>query len=563
MARRTKERKEVQKFWFQGLTEAMDQATDPVLTKGTELMKNATLDRPGFYASRKGSDLLQSKIGTNPGYGLWTYNSTDGSTRKMMAVTDRDLYVLNEATGWGSAVDTDEWTDAKDVDATDFLNRSYIGCADGTTALAYGTGSTITDITPTIGGNILAVNKNILAVGGNNLKPDIIFYSDAYTDTFHSATGTCAANADVGGANTVTTTTEIFETDMIGAVLYNTTDGEMNIITDWTDGDTVTTSAATSGWDNDTIYVMQNAFKITGKCTGTVSYRDNFISFDVDNMYIWDPTVPPHGFMRKIPGFGCTSLRTVKVVSGYLIWVNRDGIWLWNGEGLPQDITGKIRDKIDGFGLFDLISDSNWASLAAWAVEPEGKYILSVGTLSTVSGAPASATTSAMFEFNTRTGNWTLNGYQDRFRGFTTFINTNGAKDVYGIGDTDAAVWKLYTGTTDDNSAAAAQNISVDIRVPWYQFFDDPTVASKVNDYFVKYTSSGNVSVYDGVDGSYSSTVIGTLTTNATPKTVSLGPLPNREGFAHSLKFVSTSKFRIEGYGFLATKGTTPKSVRL
>jgi hypothetical protein len=127
----------------------------------------------------------------------------------------------------------------------------YLGSADGATALAYTTGTTITDVTPKIGGHILAVNKSMLAVGGNSIMPNVIFYTQPNTDTFYDATGTCAANADSAGANTVTTTTEIFEAYHEGAAyIYNTTDGEIHLIIGFTDGDTVTTDGSTSGWDN-------------------------------------------------------------------------------------------------------------------------------------------------------------------------------------------------------------------------------------------------------------------------------------------------------------------------
>jgi len=534
--------------WYQNLSGGMNQSVDNQLIENNEspLLKNVILDKVGNWASRKGTDLLGSvTAGSDQVYGLGTYDESDG-THTFFRVCNRDLEKFNGTDTW-SAVDTDEWPASKKVNMVNFLDRMYLGSEDGATALAYTTGTTITDVAPTIGGHILAVNKSMLAVGGNSIMPNVIFYSQPNTDTFYDSTGTCAANADSAGANTVTTTTEIFEAYHEGAAyIYNTTDSEIHLITGFTDGDTVTTDAATSGWDNDTVYVLIDYFTQDGEVTGITSYQGNFISFDEENMYVWDPAST---WSEKIPGFGCVNERTIKNVNGYLIWADREAVYMYNGSGRPVDISQKIKDPVDGYGLFDLISSSNYSQMAAGAFD--GKYYLSVGDLSTLSGAPASAITNAELVFDTSNGAWILNSRDDEPVVYSTFINSSGSKDLYYGEETAMAVYKMNTGSTDDNSAGTAGAISVEARTPHYTF-NDPTLEYRIQAFYVKYKSGGDLVVtYSSNEGSYAT--LDTLSSSSTTTVVKILPTTECSGFTHSLKFTSSSSLEIQAVGFVAT----------
>jgi hypothetical protein len=548
--------------YFQVLTEGVDQATNPVLASGPILLKNVSLDRLGVWATRKGMNIYGSKISANPGYGLMNYIDKDGNN-ELHAIADRDLFIYDEGTdSWGAAVDTDEWPATTEVNGLNFLNRMYYGSRDGATALAYGTGSTITDIVPTIGGHILAKNKNTLLVGGNSLKPQVGFYTDPFTDTFHSATGTAAANADVAGANTVTATSSIFTPDMIGGFLYNTTDSVINFITGYTSGTVITTDAATSGWDNDTLYVLSNNFKHDGTMTAAATYQENFVSFDnLNKMYVWDPTRNSgRGWSQDIDNAGCVSHRTLQVVNGNLIWANRSGVWLWGGAGKPIDISPRLNDRVDGLGYWNLIDGSNWTTLCAGVRESQGKYYLSVGTFQTVSGAPASAEANVILVFDTKTGNWYHFSLPDRIISFVNFTDTNGLEQLVGIGSTDAAIWPIETGTTDVDGDGATSTISASAITQHHKIFpNDPMYTERISEYYVKYTSLGTVTVSTSVDrGSYSSVV--TLAAASSPKVVTIQPNTSTEGFTHSLKFAWSGAAKIEGYGFKATLSKTTRT---
>jgi len=534
-------------YWFQNLSGGINQAVDNALIENNEspLLKNIILDRVGSWSSRKGTDKLgNTTSGSDRIWGLGTYDKSDG-THTFFRICNRDLEKFNGTDTW-TAVDTDEWPSSKKVNMVNFLNRMYLGSEDGDTALAYTTGNTITDVAPKIGGHHLAVNKSVLSVGGNSIKPNVIFYTDPNTDIFYDTTGTAAANADSGGANTLTTTTDIFEAyHEKAAFVYNNTDGVLRFITGFTDGNTVTTDGSTSTWNNDTVYVLINYFEQDGEVTGITSFQGNFVSFDEDNMYVWDPLST---WSQKIPGFGCVNERTIKTVDGNLIWVDREGIYLWTGDGLPIDISQKIKDYVNGYGLFNLINPSNFDQLAAGSFD--GKYYLSVGDLQTVSGAPASALTNVEFVLDVNAGAWTINTRDDEPVVYSTYINSSGDKSLYYGEKTNLAVYKMNTGTTDDDSDGATTTISVEARTPEL-FMKDPTLEYRVSAYYVRYKSSGNVTVSSSVNGGNFST-LDTLSSSSTTIVEKILPKTQAQGFTHSLKFTTTGTLTIDAVGFMA-----------
>jgi len=534
-------------FWYQNLTGGMNQTTDQRLLENNEspLLKNIVLDRVGNWSNRKGTDLLGNvTAGADRVWGLGTYDKSDG-THTFYRICSRDLEEFDGTNTW-TAIDTDEWTASKKVNMVNFLDRIYFGCEDGTTPLAYSTGDTITDVVPTIGGHHLAVNKASLAVGGNAMKPNVAFYTAPNTQIFHDTTGTCAANADVAGANTVTTTAAVFEAYHEGAAyLLNSTEGVLRFITGYTSSTVVTTDGDTSTWDNDTVYVLVNYFTQDGKFTGITSFNEKFISFDEDNMYQWDPSST---WSYKMPGFGCVNERTIQEVGGNLIWVDREAIYFYDGSSRPIDISRKIKDPVDGYGLFDLINPSNFAQLAAGSFD--GKYYLSVGDLSTLSGAPASAQANTEFVFDVGTGTWESNSRDDEPVVYSTFINSSGSKDLYYGEKSAQAVYKMNTGTTDEDSTGAAAAYSLEARTQDYTF-SDPTIEYRIQAFYVKYKSGGDVTItYSANGGTF--VALDTLSSSSTVTVVKILPTTECQGFTHALKFTCSSTMMIEAFGFQA-----------
>jgi hypothetical protein len=286
------------------------------------------------------------------------------------------------------------------------------------------------------------------------------------------------------------------------------------------------------------VYVLVDYFTQDGECTGITSYQEKFISFDEDNMYLWDPSST---WSYKIPGFGCVNERTIKDVSGSLIWVDREAVYLYNGSNRPVDVSRKIKDSVDGYGLFDLINPSNFSQLAAGTYD--GKYYLSVGDLSTVSGAPASAMTNAEFVFDIASGVWIINSRDDEPVVYATFINSTGAKDLYYGEKSALAVYKINTGTTDADSAGTNAAITYEARTPHYSL-GDPTIESRVSGFYVKYKSAATIAVtYSSNGGTYNTLV--TLPISSTITVVKVLPTTQCNGFTHSLKFAGSGAMTI------------------
>jgi len=564
MAAPTKRR---EMFWFQHLEKGMDQSVD-TNRGGSENIKNAILDQRGNMVVRLGSDLFGTSLGANQGYGLFSHSSatkTGVDSAALYAVTDRDLNMYRVGDSSWSSYDDDIFTASKRVDGIDFLGRSYVNEEGGGLATSWLVGNlgtpALTGVTAGPKGNLLAVNKNILAVG--SLTDERIYYTDAYSDRFFTplgaakaSTATARANVDEDGANYVAITTDLFPADIEGGVIYNSTDDEYANVLDWVHGDNTTSTnaavytdgkQAVSGWNNDTLYVMKNVFRLDADCTGQIGYQGKFISFDADKMYVWDPT---SNTSREWPGFGCINYRTLKIVNGLLFGVSKDGIWMMAGvESKPKNIMEKIQDKVNGYGMWDLINKANWSEVCAGVQEDRGKYWLSVGTLSTLSGAPLTAQSKVIIVLDIMTGQWTWRQYQDQMVAFASHTH-GGITNLYGLGKADAAIWKFDTGTTDDNAAGAAQAISYEIRTPHEETFEHPYV-SRAEQYFVKYTATAAVTVQESVNrGSYAT--IGTLPVASSVAIQDVTAGANKEGYSHSLKFTGTGAFSLEAWGVLA-----------
>lgn len=146
--------------------------------------------------------------------------------------------------------------------------------------------------------NYLDVNDNIVSrdVSQNTIKRylnrtyiDVLFplyaniYPEYYTQpatmpTYH-ATGTVSTSST---GYTLIANSAIFSDGMIGAKVYNATDGAYAIITDWTSDVQVTLDTQIDDtWDGDTIYVFTGIYFFGGDATGKV-YRPEWVGIKYD-----------------------------------------------------------------------------------------------------------------------------------------------------------------------------------------------------------------------------------------------------------------------------------------
>lgn len=133
---------------------------------------------------------------------------------------------------------------------------------------------------------------------------------------------------------------------------------------------------------------------------------------------------------------GCSSHRTIKSTSAYMIWVNNDGIWISTG-GQPQNVGGNVADFIKAASM-----RSSFATLV------DEIYSLYLGNV-TVDGVSYS---NLEINLHIPTSTFWLREYASPLAMFAPF-NDSGKIRKY-MGDTDGNVWNKskYTDSTIYNS---------------------------------------------------------------------------------------------------------------
>lgn len=137
---------------------------------------------------------------------------------------------------------------------------------------------------------------------------------------------------------------------------------------------------------------------------------------------------------------GCSNHRTIANSGQYMIWANRDGVWISEG-GRPVNIAGRV---------IDFIRYSNMTNSFAEVVDEE--YHLYVGSV-TVNGVSYSNCT---LIYNIPTATWRVHEYADTMTAFAKYYYSG--EDYLYMGDSSGDVHRLgkYTDatllTTDDGS---------------------------------------------------------------------------------------------------------------
>lgn len=100
---------------------------------------------------------------------------------------------------------------------------------------------------------------------------------------FYKTTGTVAAGST---STTLVATESIFNNGMVGDKVYNSTEGELAVITGYTSATTVTIDQTIGDdWDGDTIYVLGHEFGLGGNATDLRSILRIGVKYDSDDDY--------------------------------------------------------------------------------------------------------------------------------------------------------------------------------------------------------------------------------------------------------------------------------------
>ena len=164
--------------------------------------------------------------------------------------------------------------------------------------------------------------------------------------------------------------------------------------------------------------------------TGMKSNWDRLFIFTEYSAYM--VTNPPIE-RKKVWDVGCSSHRSICNAGEYMIWANRDGVWMSKNGSNPINIAGRV---------LDFIRFSNMTNSFAAVVDEE--YHLYIGSV-TVNGISYSNCT-LIFDIASMT--WRLHEYYDSLSSFGKFYSSG--QDYLFMGATDGEVHELgkYTNAT-------------------------------------------------------------------------------------------------------------------
>lgn len=335
------------------------------------------LKRPGY--TQIGSALEASKAIT----GMHNFRQT-ASVQKMLATvndsTDDDTQLFySTGAGWTeiSAAET-AWVNKANINTEmeDFIAYCFIvgwGSTDGFIAPRTLTGTTLgtTNTTSMPNAKYIKRYRDRLYIGNTDISGTATPFRVYYS------------SVPVSGAITWDTSIQFFDVDYSEAV-----------------------TGLGENWDRLMVFTEYSAYMISGVSPLT-------------KKKVWD--------------VGCSNHRTIKNMGPYMLWANRDGVFMSQGGSNPTNIAGRV---------IDFIRFSNMTNAFAEVVDEE--YHLHIGSV-TVNGI---SYTNCTLIFNLPTLTWRLNEYGDAFNIFAKFYLTG--QDYLWMGTTDGDVVRLgkYTDST-------------------------------------------------------------------------------------------------------------------
>lgn len=162
--------------------------------------------------------------------------------------------------------------------------------------------------------------------------------------------------------------------------------------------------------------------------TGLGENWDRFLIFTEYSCYMYDQSQ-----FKKVWDIGCSNHRTIKNAGAYMIWTNRDGVWISTG-GRPQNIGGEVIDFIR--------NAINPSTFFAEVIDEE--YHLYVGNVS----VNRVSYDNVDLIYNIPTNSWRWRTLYDSMIVFARF-NNSGQNRLY-MGDILGNIWEKskYTDST-------------------------------------------------------------------------------------------------------------------
>lgn len=286
-----------------------------------------------------------------------------------------------------------------DSSGTGDLLHSYINDAGAFTELAITNGklfkytgsawSQITNgggLTFTAGAKSTAVNRGGLAYIANEY--DGVRYTDGTSVTM--------VNDDNGGAEVKGKYLAVLD-DKIFLANLSGTHGPQDIVYTMEGSDTFYIPTLT-GYD--TYATTSLMFSGNDAITGIVAFQGNIIFFTESEMNLFNPLTLEVSVIGRI---GCTSHHSIQEINGILYWVNRDGVFRFNGKDTPELVSIPITNWATN-SLWRLIDGSVWNTISA--INFEGKYMFHVGTLTGILPGDDAVLSDVVIVFDTYRDVW-------------------------------------------------------------------------------------------------------------------------------------------------------------
>lgn len=236
----------------------------------------------------------------------------------------------------------------------------------------------------------------------------------------------------------------------------------------WSDIPSV--AAGTLGWTGYQADTNLQDVDYSEEITGMGTNWDRLVVFTENSAYMYDGQS-----FKKAWDIGCSNHRTIKTYGQYMIWANRDGVFVSTG-GYPQ----KISDKVAGF----IRNATSPLSFFGECVDEE--YNLYVGDV-TVDGI---AYTNCEITFNFARNVWRWREYADTMTIYAEY-NDSGIMRKY-MGCSTGEVWQKskYSDSSPSYSDGKVTTTDGDPITAIFEYppfhAGDPSVTKRISD-FVAY----------------------------------------------------------------------------
>jgi hypothetical protein len=419
-------------------------------------LRNVSYDEIGSISKDGGYTQLGADLDTSGAIDLLhDYVDSDGQ-HYLLAISNGKIYKYDSGS-WTEITQFNDWVTDSEADADTESSSERVLYLEGDGDLF------------TADSKSSAVNRNGTAYIINEL--DGLWYTDGNSMT--------SAKGDNGGSEVLAkyitvVNGELYIANCSGVhsannVLYTMGGGQ--------------TCYVPSEEGHDTYATTNNIITVNDAITGITGFQGTVIFFTEEAMYLFNPQ---NAEVMEIASIGCVDHNSIQEINGVLYWINRDGIYRFNGENIPELISLPIVNWATN-SLWRLIDGGNWGDNPA--VSFEGKYMVYIGDMSGTMPGDTGALSDIVLVYDTYRDVWYfLTDYPVRL--MTRFVNSDGnLRLMMGSKDEAAVFQKGYTYTADGSA------ISMVVRTKYFNF-DMPENEKVFSDFLATYRPEGESEKY-------------------------------------------------------------------